>query len=75
MEKLTETRLSENISIRKLKRSFATKFPDSPLIPILASLPDQIEAEELISQSIILLKILDMERNKNLDFPKDIEEV
>ncbi len=58
-------KIEERISISSLKHRFAQKYPASPIIPILLSLPDKIDADELIGQSIILLEILDMERNNN----------
>lgn len=54
------------ISISRVKHSFAQKFPDSPLLPMLMTLPDEIDLSELIGQSLILLEILDMERANNL---------
>jgi hypothetical protein len=59
-------KLNTGVSIRKVKHSFARKFPTSLLLPMLMSLPDEIDPSELIGQSIILLEILDMERDNNL---------
>jgi hypothetical protein len=52
------------INIQKLKHSFTKKFPDSETTKILLSMPDEIEAEELIGAVAIWLTILDMESAK-----------
>ena len=62
------------ISISGLKHSFAKKFPNSPLLPLILSLPDQIDTSELIGQSLILLEILDTERANNLNNERKIKE-
>ena len=54
------------INIQKLKHSFTKKFPDSETTKILLSMPDEIEAEELIGAVGVWLNILDMESANNL---------
>ena len=54
------------INIQKLKKRFAKKFPDSPVLQIILSMPDEVEGEELIGAVSAWLTILDMERANNL---------
>jgi hypothetical protein len=63
------------VSISKLKHSFAKKFPDSPLLPMLMTLPDKIDTSELIGQSLILLEILDTESANNLNLQRKSKKV
>ncbi len=55
---------SSQIELRTLKSNFTRKFPDSETTKILLSMPDEIEAEELIGAVAIWLTILDMESAK-----------
>jgi hypothetical protein len=57
---------SKEISIERLKHSFAKKFPYSQIVSILLSLPDQISGEELIGATAILLDLLDRENHNNI---------
>jgi len=61
-----ELKLKNNISIKHIKHSFALKFPDSPILQTILSLPDEIDPEELIGASAILLSLLDKETNNNI---------
>ena len=61
-----EMELNDRISIRELKHRFAEKFPDSPILQTILSMPDEISAEELIGASAILLGLLDSESHNNL---------
>ena len=54
------------VSIRALKHSFAKKFPDSPILQILFSMPDEVEREELIGAVGVWLNILDMKSANNI---------
>ena len=54
------------INIQKLKHSFVKKFPNSAILPLIFSLPDEVESEELIGAVGVWLNILDMERSNNL---------
>lgn len=67
-------RPEKKLNLRRLKEQFQIKFPESSVIPILISLPDEIDLSELIGQSLILLEILDEERHNNR-IPKNIKEV
>lgn len=58
------------VSISKLKHSFSKKFPNSPLLPLILSLPDQIEPSELIGQTLILLDLLDNDSANNLNLQR-----
>lgn len=51
------------ISIFRLKQEFAAKYPNSPILKILLTLPDEIDSLELIGEAFILLKILDTKEN------------
>ena len=55
------------VSIARLKANFARKFPNSPLVPILLSLSDEIEGEELIGAVGVWLNILDITTHNNLE--------
>ena len=66
--------VSKYVSISKLKHRFNQKFPDSPILQILLSMPDEIPAEELIGAVGVWLNILDVERNKNLKDQRSINE-
>lgn len=57
---------NKNVSINLVKHSFAQRFPDSPLIPVLMSLPDEVEGDELIGAVGVWLNFLDVERTNNL---------
>ena len=52
------------ISISRVKHSFAQRFPDSPLIPVLMLLPDEVEGDELIGAVGVWLNFLDKESVK-----------
>ncbi len=67
MEELEHRR---KILISKLKHEYAQKFPNSPLLPLILSLPDQIEPSELIGQALILLDLLDNDRANNLNLQR-----
>ena len=54
------------VSLKNLKSSFTKKFPTSTFLPLILSLPDEVEGEELIGAVGVWLNILDMERNKNM---------
>ena len=73
MRMKSETLEDKKISISRLKHSFAKKFPNSPLLPLILSLPDQIDTSELIGQSLILLEILDTESANNLNLQRKKE--
>lgn len=64
MEELEHRR---KILISKLKYEYAQKFPNLPLLPLILSLPDQIEPSELIGEARILLDLLDIENANNLN--------
>jgi hypothetical protein len=54
------------ISIKRLKHRFAKEFPNSPLLSILVSMPDEISGEELIGAVAVLLDLLDRETHNNI---------
>ena len=56
----------KQISISRLKNSFVQKFPESPILRTLLSMPNEIPANELIGAVGVWLSILDMERANNL---------
>ena len=72
---LEKIEIEKMVSISKLKHSFAKKFPDSPLLPMLMTLPDKIDTSELIGQSLILLEILDTESANNLNLQRKSKKV
>jgi len=57
---------NKEISIEHLKHTFAKKYPNSSILPILLSLPDQISGEELIGAVAVLLDLLDRENHNNI---------
>ncbi|MGE9811071.1 hypothetical protein ACLIKE_06985 [Ferroplasma acidiphilum] len=57
---------SKEISIEHLKHTFAKKYPNSTILSILLSLPDEISGEELVGATAVLLDLLDRERNNNI---------
>jgi len=59
-------KLKNNISMKQIKQNFALKFPNSPILQTILSLPDEIDPEELIGASAILLSLLDKETNNNI---------
>jgi hypothetical protein len=67
---LEKIEIEKRVSLSRLKHSFSKKFPDSPLLPLILSLPDQIEPSELVGQALILLDLLDTESANNLDIQK-----
>jgi hypothetical protein len=56
----------KGINIHGLKTRVNKKFPNSHILPILLSLPDDISAEELIGAVAVLLDLLDRESHNNL---------
>ena len=54
------------VNIQIPKNRFAMKFPNSAILQIILSMPDEIEGEELIGAVGAWLTILDMERANNL---------
>jgi len=56
----------EQIELLTLKSNFITKFPNSPITQTLLTLPDTMDAEELIGAVAVLLDLLDRERNNNI---------
>jgi len=54
------------INIQKLRTNFAKKYPNSSILSILVSMPDEISGEELIGATAVLLDLLDRERNNNI---------
>jgi len=54
---------NEQIELLTLKSNFITKFPNSPITQTLLTLPDTMDAEELIGAVAVLLDLLDRERN------------
>lgn len=54
------------VDIQKLKYKIKTKFPDSNLSAIIASLPDQMTFEEFIGAVGVWLNILDLEKQQVL---------
>jgi len=58
--------LVKKTSIKHLKHSFAKKFPNSPILPILLSLPDVVSGEELVGATAILMDLLDRETHNNI---------
>jgi hypothetical protein len=61
-----ELRLKGKISIKSLKNSFVKHYPNSTILSVLLSMPDEISAEELIGATTILLDLLDNESHNNL---------
>ncbi|MEM0142597.1 MAG: hypothetical protein QXL94_01385 [Candidatus Parvarchaeum sp.] len=56
----------KTISIERLKNRFTKNYPNSSVVSYLQDLPDEINIEELIGATAILLNMLDMESNKNM---------
>lgn len=67
MTNLEKIEIEKRVSLSRLKHSFSKKFPNSPLLPLILSLPDQIEPSELIGEARILLDLLDIENTNNLN--------
>lgn len=54
------------VNIKRLKHSFAKKYPNSSILQTLLSMPDVMSSEELIGAVIVLLNLLDMETHNKL---------
>ena len=52
------------VNIQIPKNRFAVKFPNSAILQIILSMPDKVEAEELIGAVGVWLSILEMESAK-----------
>jgi len=63
MEQLSH---NENVDISKLKYTFGKKYPNSTILSILLSLPDEISVTELIGAVVVLLDLLDRENHNNI---------
>jgi hypothetical protein len=61
-----ELKLKGNVSVKRIKHSFSSHYPNSLILPILLSLPDEISGEELIGAVAVLLDLMDRERNNNI---------
>ncbi|EQB71293.1 MAG: hypothetical protein AMDU1_APLC00030G0010 [Thermoplasmatales archaeon A-plasma] len=57
---------TKRISIGTLKHDFAKKYPNSIILPIILSLPDEISGAEIVGATAILLDLLDMETHNKL---------
>jgi|ACXJ01.1.fsa_nt_gi hypothetical protein len=55
------------IDISGLKHRFVKHYPNSTILLVLLSMPDEISAEELIGATTILLDLLDRESHNNLN--------
>jgi hypothetical protein len=67
----------KTINIHELKTRLSKKYPNSSILSILLSLPDTIDAEELVGATAILLDLLDREKRSynNLNTQKGSEEL
>jgi hypothetical protein len=63
------------INIHGLKTRVSKKYPNSSILPILLSLPDEISGEELIGATAVLLDLLDRESHNNLNVQKGSDEL
>ena len=52
------------VNIQIPKNRFAVKFPNSAILQIILSMPNEVEGEELIGAVGVWLNILDIERAK-----------
>lgn len=52
------------VNIQIPKNRFAMKFPNSAILQIILSMPNEVEGEELIGAVGVWLNILDIERAK-----------
>ena len=57
------TRVNQ-VNIQIPKNRFAMKFPNSAILQIILSMPNEVEGEELIGPVGVWLNILDIERAK-----------
>ena len=60
----TGNTLINRVNIQMLKNRFVKKFPSSPILQMILSMPDEIEGEELIGAVGAWLSILDIESAK-----------
>ena len=63
-----ESKTKMKVSTARLKHQFAERFPDSPIIQILLSMPDEMPADELIGAVAVILDLFDTESHNNLPF-------
>lgn len=64
MNDIGNTRVNR-VNIQIPKNRFAMKFPNSPILQTLLSMPDEIEGEELIGAVGVWLNILDIEKGRD----------
>ena len=56
----------KNVNVKQVKQAFSKNFPNSPILKVILSLPDELKGEELIGATAVILDFLDAERNNNL---------